>query len=525
MAFAPSPVSQNSASTDILSLVGATGATGVGLIGATGPQGDQGATGLQGDPGGATGATGPQGATGLPGSPGGATGATGVQGATGPTGPEGWEGPTGATGLQGVTGSIGPQGDTGATGATGPQGDLGPSGPIGFTGATGVRGPSGTIGATGPQGETGATGVGNTGPRGATGIQGPPGQNVFDQSLSSTDSPTFKDLTLQGGSGETTWLSLINAVGSEIRFQNSQELQTVPGDWILQSFYPFGIFQIYSSRQGAYLFSLTDGSYDNSGASAHINCDLNVSGNLTASNFSPSSYLTDAPSDGNQYARQNAGWQAIQTGNPFDQSLNTTDSPTFETINLPSTSNGNPLIHGDGNGGIVLQTPSGDVNIGNGGIITDGNGRELGNPPFDQSLNTTDSPTFANGLVQLGHGYGQNFICLGVDSLSNSSAIEIYNGDLGVGIAGNKTNFLADGSASFANGAASIDSVGSASFSSLTVGGTPYAPFSGAYNDLTGTPSLGSASTHAATDFDAAGSSSTALATATTRAIAFSIAL
>jgi hypothetical protein len=44
--------------------------------------------------------------------------------------------------------------------------------------------------------------------------------------------------------------------------------------------------------------------------------------------------LTDAPSDGNQYCRQNGGWEVIANANPFNQSLNSTDSPTFAALTV-----------------------------------------------------------------------------------------------------------------------------------------------------------------------------------------------
>jgi hypothetical protein len=48
----------------------------------------------------------------------------------------------------------------------------------------------------------------------------------------------------------------------------------------------------------------------------------------SALGFAP---IGDAPSDGSQYARKDAAWEAIQTGNPFDQSLNTTDDVSFNS--------------------------------------------------------------------------------------------------------------------------------------------------------------------------------------------------
>ena len=93
-------------------------------------------------------------------------------GLVGPTGPTGPTGATGPTGPQGVTGPTGPQG---AVGPTGPQGAVGPTGPTGAAGTNGTNGTNGADGATGPAG---------------------PGAN---QSLNTTNRPTFTGVYLNGG--------------------------------------------------------------------------------------------------------------------------------------------------------------------------------------------------------------------------------------------------------------------------------------------------------------------------------------
>lgn len=87
-------------------------------------------------------------------------GDVGAQGPVGPNGPAGIQGP------QGATGPIGPQGPVGATGPAGADstvpGPVGPAGPTGPAGATGPPGAASTV-------------PGPVGPTGPTGPQGPPG--------------------------------------------------------------------------------------------------------------------------------------------------------------------------------------------------------------------------------------------------------------------------------------------------------------------------------------------------------------
>lgn len=101
------------------------------------------------------------------GGPIGPRGPQGIQGPQGPVGPQGPQGLTGAQGPKGDKGDTGPQGPKGDTGDTGPQG---PQGPKGDTGSTGPQGPKGDTGATGPQGP-----VGPKGDTGQQGEQGPKG--------------------------------------------------------------------------------------------------------------------------------------------------------------------------------------------------------------------------------------------------------------------------------------------------------------------------------------------------------------
>ena len=213
---------------DIGKIVGPQGNQGIqGIQGVQGPAGSNGQTGATGatGPQGEPGATGPKGDTGLQGPPGndGAQGAQGEPGATGPQGEPGATGPQGDTGLQGPPGNDGAQGAQGEPGPTGPQGEPGAKGD------TGEQGPPGNDGPMGPPGSTWLTGSGLTlqpgtnpgdqyldsdtgnvyqwdgetwiytgnikGPAGADGSAG------FDQTVNTTDSVQFNNLTLTHGDG------------------------------------------------------------------------------------------------------------------------------------------------------------------------------------------------------------------------------------------------------------------------------------------------------------------------------------
>lgn len=164
--------------------------------GYTGSRGDLGYTGSQGP----IGYTGSQGSTG-------ATGTTGAQGPIGYTGSAGTNGTNGTNGAQGPIGYTGSKGDTGSTGATGATGAQGPIGYTGSKGDTGATGAAGTNGAQGP--------IGYTGSRGDVGYTGSAGS--YNQSLNTTNSPTFAGLTINGS---ITATGDITAYYSDDRLKN-----------------------------------------------------------------------------------------------------------------------------------------------------------------------------------------------------------------------------------------------------------------------------------------------------------------
>ena len=138
-------------------------------------------------------------------------------------------------------------------------------------------------------------------------------------------------------------------------------------------------------------------------------------------------------------------------GNPFDQSLNSYDSPSFSSLTITGG-----LSHDGSSFGSSGQA-----------IVSDGMGGWLWSydwaiSPFDQSLNSSNSPSFAGLTVTGALNFDNN-------SITSDSGTVIANGFKVSG--GSSSEFLkADGSK---------DS-------------TAYSTFSGNYSDLSGAPDLSS---------------------------------
>lgn len=135
------------------------------------------------------------------------------------------------------------------------------------------------------------------------------------------------------------------------------------------------------------------------------------------------------------------------SGNPFDQSLNTSDSPTFSTLVLNGNGYDNPLTWA--NGASVLMY-DGSIDFGTGDAHFDISGYVQAGLGQVQ-ITTNDVPDESLGGLFVGCGFVSNYT-QGYDA---------------------KTVLHYDGSASFANGAASIDANGNAEFAGLTVNGSP----------------------------------------------------
>jgi hypothetical protein len=227
--------------------------------------------------------------------------------------PSGLKGDTGATGATGATGpsntlSVGGI-TTGAAGtnAIASLSGTSPSQSIYFTIPAGVKGDTGNTGATGAKGDTGNTGA--TGATPTLSVNSTVATLGYGNNGIASIGGTLPNypkiyLTLPAGPQ--------GPVGTE-----ANALVSTYGDNKKLTFNSQGL-------KGAVLYSGNAGSITLP----------SVSGQL----------ITEAPSDGSQYARKNAGWTAITTGNPFNQSLNTTDSPTFAGAVINGSASTNSVL-------------------------------------------------------------------------------------------------------------------------------------------------------------------------------------
>ncbi len=152
-------------------------------------------------------------------------------------------------------------------------------------------------------------------------------------------------------------------------------------------------------------------------------------------------------------------------GNPFDQDLNTTDSPSFTGLGVGTTT---PIrkYHQVGGKFLIESTEGG-----------------FGQFQFVNPSSGEASLVMATNSTPLGDG-----------GISNNADDPSYIWGVGIGAFGTSGNYFGIGNASHGI-CLGIDASGNASISgTLTVGGTPLAAvaLSGAYSDLTGTPNLAS---------------------------------
>jgi hypothetical protein len=135
-------------------------------------------------------------------------------------------------------------------GQVGPQG---PSGPIGYTGSVGATG------AQGPQGPSGPQGVqGNIGYTGSAGSAGPSGPGA-DQSLNTTSSVTFSNLTVTNN----LYATEIITTSSQVTVRAYNGFQIAPGTG-------------YNSAMNV------DNITGYSGYYVNVNCDLRLQGDLVS---------------------------------------------------------------------------------------------------------------------------------------------------------------------------------------------------------------------------------------------------
>jgi Collagen triple helix repeat (20 copies) len=281
---------------------GSNGYTGsAGTNGYTGSQGSQGTMGLQGYTG-SKGDTGSQGTTGF-------TGSKGDQGVTGYTGSKGDQGITGYTGSQGIIGYSGSKGDQGNAGYTGSQGIAGNSDKYASEGSGSftLGSSSGTIDVD--------TGLSWT--VGQTAVVAYDVSNLAYVTVTSYDSSNGQfsfnvNRTIGSGSYSTWTVNLDGAVGV-LGYTGSQGSQGTTG---------------YTGSSG------TNGYTGSQGQSGYTGSQ----GTQGVSGYTGSASTVAGP----------AGYTG--SAGSYNQSLNTSDSPSFVEVTLGgSTSNTvYPLFTGDG---------------------------------------------------------------------------------------------------------------------------------------------------------------------------------
>lgn len=212
----------------------------------------------------------------------------------------------GAQGFQGAIG-VGQQGPQGVVGAVsvvpGPQGNQGSVG-------VGQQGPQGVVGAVstvpGPQGNQGAIGVGQQGPQGEVGanstVPGPQGvQGVDGNSIGHDHDTAYLKLS---GSDLTGTMGL-NA--KELRIRGKSD-----GNHTLV--YDAGNDGPHLKGYGGVSLSSVGNGYQHTLALYQNNFRYDGHAVLHEGNFDPSTKLSDAPSDGKQYARLDAEWAEVASG-------------------------------------------------------------------------------------------------------------------------------------------------------------------------------------------------------------------
>jgi len=251
-----------------------------------------------------------------------------------------------------------PAGQTGATGATGSQGPAGDAATISVgTTTTGAAGSSASVANVGtssaavfnftiPRGDKGETG--NTGSQGDVGPQGPAGVMFADSPLSLDTGTSTLSIDLSG-----------YATQSWVDAQGYLQAGALTG-YATESFVTSQGY-ITSSALSGYAtesFVTSQGYITSSALSGYATESFVISqGYQTASDVSTYvtglGYLTDAPTDGQQYARQSGAWSVVTggSGTPAADQLTAgvvTTNPTFGPAASGETLyfNGSSLVWG-----------------------------------------------------------------------------------------------------------------------------------------------------------------------------------
>jgi hypothetical protein len=192
---------------------------------------------------------------------------------------------------------------------------------------------------------------------------------------------------------------------------------------------------------------------------------------LTAANAAP---VQEAPNDGKQYARKNNTWAV---SSPFNQSLNTTDNPTFHNATLTGNLGmGQGSIHA---GDLVISDNVVTNEMDPHGLFLGAPNGSLGpNANAKTALDSLGGAKFANGALAidtLGNLTAHNLSLTG----SFTGTLAAQNASISGAITSNTASFASGkiafdslGNASLGNGYAEIDSLGNATFSKVLVSDT-----------------------------------------------------
>jgi len=302
---------------------------------------------------------------------------------------------------------------------------VGEQGPQGATGATGAKGDKGDTGEQGIQGATGAKG--DKGDKGDTGDQGPAGSDASVTAENIESALGFAPENFDPSSDPFFSNGLTAGTGNALAIDGSGNLGT----------------QGYLGASGG-LFT------DNSGLNADGSIygldslfQVDIYGNVQAPSYKINGGQQLYDDSGLQYGSQTIAYfganisnfandmgYLTSSGNPFDQSLNTTDNPTFASLDINSGAH-----HLDGN------TPTASFCYG--GVSIDGNG----------TITT--------------YGFGISFLSKGISFSGYSSQL---NNDAGFVPSGSAiSNFYND--SGFTTGNQTVNTYDSPSFSGLTING------------------------------------------------------
>ena len=237
-------------------------------------------------------------------------------------GDKGDTGDTGAQGIQGEQGIQGVKGDTGEQGIQGVQGDKGDTGDTGLTGDKGDTGEQGIQGIQGIQGDKG-----DTGDQGIQGVQGVPGvvQAVVAGTNITVDSTDPANPIVNGIASSAPVDSVNGQTGvvvldkTDIGLSNvdntsdtdkpiSTATQTALNDKQPLDAQLTSIAGLVPGVEGRYIKSNGLGGYQIGTFDTDVSNNSDVAANTAKVSF------PEAPVDGTQYARKDAGWEELESG-------------------------------------------------------------------------------------------------------------------------------------------------------------------------------------------------------------------